>query len=252
MKALLLHCLLTILLCQCAQHPPQTPVETVPQPDIPPTTTAVCSYMPAELCYLDEVVPGICVDLKYCGSDNFVGRPIDGYTTGCRAILRRDMAERLAKVQNELATKGLALKVWDAYRPHRATLDFLSWFRTPDEARKAIFYPNITKQGILENRFISRRSAHSYGLAVDVTLIQLETGQELDMGGRHDLLDASSATRYAGITAEQQANRLLLLNTMGKAGFLNYRKEWWHFFRRNDGTATRYDFPLNDHLIPQP
>lgn len=208
--------------------------------------------MPAELCYLDEAIPGICVDLKYCGSDNFVGRPIAGYTTGNRAILRRDTAARLARVQQALEKKGLALKVWDAYRPHRAMEDFYTWSCTPDESMKATFYPNITKQGIYDNKYIRRRSEHSYGLAVDVTLIHLDSGEELDMGGRHDLLDESSATRYAGLTPEQQANRLLLAQAMANAGLRNYRKEWWHYFQKRDGTTTRYDFPLNDNLIPRP
>ena len=208
--------------------------------------------MPTELCYLDEVIPGICVDLKYCGCDNFVGRPIAGYTSGKRAILRRDTAKKLARVQQELMKKGLALKVWDAYRPHRAMEDFYTWSRTPDETMKADFYPNISKQGIYDNKYIRRRSEHSYGLAVDVTIIRLDTGEELDMGGRHDLLDESSSTRYAGLTPEQQANRLLLAQTMAEAGLRNYRKEWWHYFQKRESMATRYDFPLNDHLLPRP
>jgi D-alanyl-D-alanine dipeptidase len=208
--------------------------------------------MPARLCYLDEVIPGICVDLKYCGNDNFVGRPIAGYTTGHRAILRRDTADRLARAQQALAQKGLALKVWDAYRPHRAMQDFYKWSRTPDDTMKAEFYPNISKQGIYENRYISRTSDHSKGLAVDVTLIRLDTGEELDMGGRHDLLDESSATRYPGLTPEQQANRLLLLQTMADVDLRNYRKEWWHYFQKKEPAAPRYNFPLNDNLITEP
>ena len=208
--------------------------------------------MPARLCYLDEAIPGICVDLKYCGNDNFVGRPIAGYTTGHRAILRRDTADRLARAQQKLAQKGLALKVWDAYRPHRAMQDFYKWSRTPDETMKAEFYPHITKQGIYENKYISRTSDHSKGLAVDVTLIRLDTGEELDMGGRHDLLDESSATRYPGLTPEQQTNRLLLLQTMADVGMRNYRKEWWHYSLKTQEKATRYHFPLQDNLIHRP
>ena len=208
--------------------------------------------MPAELCYVDEIIPGIVVDLKYCGTDNFVGRPIAGYTTGCRAILRKDTAECLCRAQQKLAQKGLALKIWDAYRPHPAMEDFLAWSRTPDESQKAEFYPRITKQGIYDEKYISRRSAHSCGLAVDVTLIHQGTGEELDMGGRHDLLDESSATRYPGLTPEQQANRLLLLQVMTDAGLRNYRKEWWHYSLKPQEKATRYQFPLNDNLIPRP
>lgn len=222
------------LLCQCSQTAPGIPQEP--------------GVMPAPLCYLDTVAPGIRVDLKYCGADNFVGRPIDGYTTGRRAILRKDAAQALAKAQTELAAKGLGLLVWDAYRPHRALADFYAWSMTDDDSTRAEFYPNITKRGIYENRYIGLSSEHSWGIAVDITIIDQRSGKELDMGGRHDLLDASSATVYPGLTPQQQANRLLLRDTMARAGMRNYSKEWWHYFLKNPGTCHRYDFPLNDSL----
>ena len=204
--------------------------------------------MPQELCYLDEVAPGIKVDLKYCGYDNFVGRPIDGYTEGRRAILRKDAAAALAKAQQELNKRGLGLLIWDAYRPHRALRDFYNWSLTDDDRTRAAFYPNITKRGIYENKYIGLQSEHSWGVAVDVTLVHLSSGKELDMGGRHDLLDESSTTEYSGLTTRQQANRLLLRNTMAAAGMRNYSKEWWHFYVSPLGLCHQYDFPLNDHL----
>ena len=262
-------CFLAIL-CQCSQPEPTAPVAP-PVPEIPaekpviekpkeqPRATSVHKlaegegeiYMPAPLCYLDEVVPEIKVDLKYCGNDNFVGRPIDGYTTGKRAILRKDTAECLRKAQQALAAKGYGLLIWDAYRPHRAMEDFYNWSKTPEESKKAEFYPGITKQGIYENKYIRRASEHSWGIAVDLTIIDLATGQELDMGGRHDFLDASSATRYPGLTAEQRANRMLLRNTMDAAGMRNYKREWWHYFLKEKKNLVRYDFPLCDTLISE-
>ena len=104
----------------------------------------------------------------------------------------------------------------------------------------------------LKELYIRRRSEHSYGVAVDVTLICLATGQELDMGGRHDFLDATSATRYTGLTPEQHANRMLLRDTMDRAGMRNYKREWWHYFLKIKGSVTRYDFPLCDTLIDKP
>lgn len=205
--------------------------------------------MPAQLCYLDEAVPGIKVDLKYCGNDNFVGRPIAGYTTGTRAILRRDAAECLRKAQQALEEKGYGLLIWDAYRPHRAMEDFYQWSLGPDARMKDKFYPNITKQGIYANKYIRRASEHSWGIAVDVTIIELSSGKELDMGGHHDLLDESSATRYPGLTPEQRANRMLLRNTMYAAGMRNYKREWWHYFMMEKKNLIRYDFPLCDILI---
>ena len=253
--------ILLAILCQCSQPEPLVPAPAVekepaavteesrPAPKPRPSIyrEEAPSHMPAPLCYLDEVVPGIRVDLKYCGNDNFVGRPIEGYTTGRRAILRRDAAESLKKAQEILAAKGYGLLVWDAYRPHRAMDDFYRWSRSPDEVMKEKFYPNITKAGIYENKYIRRASEHSWGIAVDVTIIDLESSRELDMGGHHDLMDASSATRYAALTP---ANRMLLRNTMDAAGMRNYKREWWHYFLKEKKHLVRYDFPLCDTLSP--
>ena len=224
--------LISFMLCQCARN------ELMVYP----------GQMPAELCYLDEVAPSIKVDLKYCGYDNFVGRPIDGYTTGRRAILRKDAAAALAKAQKQLNARGLGLLVWDAYRPHRALHDFYNWSLNDDDRTRSKFYPNITKRGIYENKYIGLSSEHSWGVAVDITIINLKTGRELDMGGRHDLLDARSATLYAGLTPAQQANRLLLRDTLVAVGMRNYSKEWWHYFVSPLGTCHQYDFPLDDTL----
>ena len=238
MKKLIALFLPLLILNQCA--PVTAPLAVAPAP-----------AMPEELCYLDKVAPGIRVDLKYCGYDNFVGRPIDGYTEGRRAILRKDAAAAMAKAQKQLETKGLGLLVWDAYRPHRALKDFYSWSENNDDSTRAEFYPNITKRGIYENKYIGLSSEHSWGIAVDITLVNLKTGKELDMGGRHDLLDESSATVYAGLTSRQQANRLLLRDTMASVGMRNYSKEWWHYFVSPPGICHRYDFPLNDTLVEQ-
>lgn len=238
MKKFLALFLPLMLLNQCAPVP--TPLAVAPAP-----------AMPSELCYLDSVAPGIRVDLKYCGYDNFVGRPIDGYTEGRRAILRKDAAAAMARAQKQLKAKGLGLLVWDAYRPHRALLDFYNWSKNADDSTRAEFYPNITKSGIYENRYIGLTSEHSWGIAVDITLVDLKTGEELDMGGRHDLLDESSATVYAGLTPQQQANRLLLRDTMASVGMRNYSKEWWHYFVSPPGICHRYDFPLKDTLVEQ-
>lgn len=228
----------SLFLCQC-QHARTESVVTQP----------VVYMMPDALCYLDSVAPLVKVDLKYCGNDNFVGRPIDGYTNGKRAILRRDTAAALKRASEALAKEGLGLLVWDAYRPARAMKDFYAWSKTDDDRTKAEFYPNITKQGIYENRYIGLRSEHSWGVAVDITLFNLKTGKELDMGGRHDLLDESSATCSPLITARQQENRLKLKSAMEAAGMRNYSKEWWHYFLAELGPCYQYDFPLNDEML---
>ncbi len=231
----LLSLLLPLLLAHCAPPlPPGVPTQSLPR----------------QWCYVDSVAPTVRTELKYAGSDNFVGRPIAGYT-GRRAVLRRDAAEALARASAELEKKGLGLLIWDAYRPSRALRDFYAWSKTADESTRAEFYPNITKQGIYEGRYIGLTSEHTWGIAVDVTLLDLRTGRELDMGGRHDLLDASSATDYAGITPRQRANRRLLCDTMERAGFRNYSKEWWHYFLRGAQPCYVYDFPLDDNMAEQ-
>lgn len=208
-------------------------------------------HLPPELCFVDTVVPSVRTDLKYSGSDNFVGRPVDGYAGAKRAVLRRDVAQALQRVADSLKPYGLGLLIWDAYRPKRALQDFRAWSRTPDDRTRREFYPNLTKQGIYDGHYIGDTSEHCWGMAVDITLVHLDSGEPLDMGGRHDLLDARSSTLYAGLTPAQQANRLTLKRAMEDAGFRNYGKEWWHFFYTGLKEVYEYDFPLDDSLLQE-
>ncbi len=212
-----------------------------------PPHDAPAQCLPKGWCYVDSVIPGVRVELKYAGHDNFVGRPIAGYT-GRRAILRRDAAQALARAAAELETQGYGLLIWDAYRPTSAMQDFFAWSFTKDERMRARFYPNITKRGIYEGRYIGLTSEHTWGVAVDITLVHLTDGREVDMGGLHDLLDSSSATFYEGITETQQANRRRLYDALTRAGFRNYSKEWWHYFLKDSQPWSAYGFPLNDSL----
>ena len=220
------------LLVQCSEPPaPATP----PRPEPP--------ALPPNFCYLETEAPTVRVDMKYAGCDNFVGRPIDGYLAN-RAILRRDAAQALRKAADALAKQGYGLLVWDAYRPARALRDFRAWSRTADDHTKAEFYPNLTKQGIYAGRYIGDTSEHTWGIAVDLTLVHLDTGEMVDMGGRHDLLDPSSATHSPQVTPAQRANRLRLNAAMRAAGFSNYPKEWWHYRLSNSAPWRVYNFPV--------
>ncbi len=230
-------CVLTVLLVQCSTFEPSA-------------TPSLSAALPADFCYLDEVAPTVRVDLKYSGSDNFVGRPIAGYA-GTRAILRRDTAVAIGRAAQLLAKEGLGLLVWDAYRPACAMNDFRRWSRTDDERMKARFYPRISKQGIYDGKYIGDISEHSWGIAVDITLVDLQTGELLDMGGHHDLLDISSATCSPLISPTQQANRLKLRDAMNAAGMRNYSREWWHYFLADKGTIYSYNFEVRDDLVPQ-
>lgn len=214
------------------------------------TPAAPAKYpLPENFCYVDEVVPTIKVDLLYAGEDNFVGKKLDGYE-GQRAILRRDTAVALGRAQSLFAQRGLSLYVTDAYRPRRAMDDIQRWAKTEENSMQWKYYPNHSKKEIFENKYIGSVSEHSWGIAVDVTLVDLKTGKFLDMGGFPDLLDPISATAYAGpeLTEEQRANRQLLKGVMAQAGFNNYSKEWWHYYLVNKGKALSYDFVIEDDL----
>lgn len=197
--------------------------------------------LPAEFCYVDQVVPNLRTELKYAGTDNFVGRPIRGYV-GKRAILRKDAAQALCRAAVYLRSYGYGLIIWDAYRPQRAMRDFRAWSYSSDDSTKATFYPRITKKGIYEGKYIGDESEHCWGIAVDISLYRLVDGKLVDMGGRHDLLDPSSATDSEEVTEEQRANRHLLRNAMRRAGFENYSKEWWHYRLSNSRPWKTYDF----------
>lgn len=213
-------------------------------------THSYTGYLPADFCYLDSVAPGVRVELMYAGSDNFVGRPLAGYR-GSRAILRRDAAAAVSRAADMLAQEGLGLLVKDAYRPSIAMRDFYEWSKTPDRKMQHKYYPNISKQAIYTGRYIGTTSEHTWGIAVDVTLVNLTTGEELDMGGHVDLLDPSSATDYPGLTPLQRQNRHKLRSVMSRAGLRNYSKEWWHYFLSPAGVCRVYSFPVSDTLQEQ-
>lgn len=200
---------------------------------------------PATFVDARTLVPGLAVDMRYHGSENFVGRPIAGYEEPL-CLLTRQAATALARVQEQLATFNLGLKVYDCYRPARAVADFAAWARDPnDQARREDFYPNVDKSRLFELGYIAERSGHSRGSTVDLTLIDLPTGNALDMGGRYDLFDTSSWPSEAGLEPQERANRALLAAVMRANGFRPYDKEWWHFTLSNEPYRNTYfDFPV--------
>jgi len=176
-----------------------------------------------------EVVPGLRVEMRYAGAHNFVGRPIDGYEAPV-CILTREAADALARVQTELAPRGLGLKVYDCYRPQRAVSHFARWAADlSDQSTKAEFYPNVDKSRLFELGYIAARSGHSRGSTLDVTIVDLATGAELDMGTPFDLFDTRSWPTDETASATARANRLMLQNVMRAHGFRSLREEWWHF-----------------------
>jgi D-alanyl-D-alanine dipeptidase len=183
-------------------------------------------------------IPGLVVEMRYFGSENFVGRPIAGYEAPI-CLLTREAVKSLAAVQERLNSLGLGLKVFDCYRPKRAVDDFAAWARRPtDQVRKADYYPNVDKSKLFALGYIAERSGHSRGSTLDVTMINLRSGAEVDMGSAYDLFDPISWPASTAIGNSARANRMLLQDTMIKAGFRPLKEEWWHF-------------TLNDELYPE-
>jgi zinc D-Ala-D-Ala dipeptidase len=192
-----------------------------------------------------SVAPGLVVDMRYAGARNFVGRPINGYETPV-CLLTRDAATALASVQRDLAASGRGLKVYDCYRPTRAVADFATWARDlDDQAMKQEYYPNVDKTQLFALGYIAERSGHSRGSTVDVTLIDLTSGAELDMGTPYDLFDPRSWPSDTSVSAEAQANRRALQDIMVAHGFRPLREEWWHFTLNGEPYPdTYFDFPV--------
>ena len=202
--------------------------------------TSCSSGLPEGFVYLDEIDPSIAQELRYAGSDNFVGTPVDGYN-GRRVIMTRPAAEALRRVQERIGPQGLGLKVFDAYRPQRAVDHFMRWTNDPaDTLTKAKYYPHISKDSLVPQGYIWKRSGHSRGSTVDLTLIYLDgpqAGQEVDMGTRWDYFGPASWPSYRGVSDTAFAMRHLLRNAMLTEGFAPLREEWWHF------TLTEEPFP---------
>jgi D-alanyl-D-alanine dipeptidase len=198
--------------------------------------------------YLDGAVPGIVVELRYFGSDNFVGRRVDGYGHN-RTILSAPAAKALAGVQASLGPFGLGLKVFDAYRPQRAVDHFVRWAKDLDDRKtKAKFYPDVAKKTLFKEGYIAAKSSHSRGSTVDLTIVYKDADgkmRELDMGSPWDFFSPISWPTSMAVTAQQCANRALLQSVMTAHGFASYEQEWWHFTLKNEPYPdTYFDFPL--------
>ncbi len=192
-----------------------------------------------------RMIPGLAIDMKYVGHDNFLGRPVAGYEAPA-CLLTRETVAALARAQERLQAFGLGLKVFDCYRPKRAVADFAAWAKDlADQQRKAEHYPGVDKSRLFELGYIAERSGHSRGSTIDLTLIDVRTGEELDMGGRYDLFDEASWPSNQGVSAQARANRMLLQHVMAGSGFRPLREEWWHFTLQDEPyPETYFDFPV--------
>lgn len=221
--------------------------------------------------YLHEVDPTIRISVRYAGSENFVGKPVDGYKRPV-IIMTQQAAQALQKVQAAVQKDGYSLIVYDAYRPQRAVNHFMRWSEdVADQTKKSAYYPRVNKADVFELGYVAKRSGHSRGSTVDLTLIKTE--QELvdietrdrklldgftiqllddgtvDMGSSFDLFDVAS--HYANDLIEEKfkARRAYLKDVMEAHGFKNYAREWWHFTLKNepypaDQSESYFDFEV--------
>ncbi|MBN1550166.1 M15 family metallopeptidase [bacterium] len=227
--------------------------------------------MPDGFVDLQAVIPSIVVDLRYYTSHNFVGESIPGYNAS-RCFVTRETAHALKKVQRELSQRSLSLKMYDCYRPQRAVDKFVEWaMNSSDQTMKKEFYPTMKKTDLFRKGYIARKSGHSSGSTVDLTIVPVPVpeqeeylpGQELsecylsrehrfqdnsiDMGTGFDCFHEFAETQNTHITPQQRQNRLLLKTLMEKYGFRNYSKEWWHFTLREEPFPNTYfDFVIEE------
>lgn len=188
-----------------------------------------CRVAPGdELVSVTRMDPTIRTEVRYATRNNFTGRRLPGYDAPL-ALLRPDAAAALGRVQQRLAAQGLGLKVFDGYRPVRATLAMVEWAETTGN------------RWVLDQGYVARESGHNRGGTVDLTLVRLRDGRELPMGTPYDTFSEDAHT--ANATGQVMENRTTLVRAMEAEGFRNYEKEWWHFSMR--GSYRAMDIPLS-------
>jgi D-alanyl-D-alanine dipeptidase len=224
--------------------------------------------LPPGFVYLRDVDSSIVQDIRYATHDNFTGHPLPGYTAA-ECVLRRETAEALKQVQADLAQQDLGLKVYDCYRPMRASRAMTVWAHDGnDDAATRRFYPAFHKRSLFALGFIAGKSRHSTGTAVDLTLVRLPavavsrfdpiasygpcTGpaerrapdNSVDMGTSFDCFDTRSYGSSTAINPEQRHWRSVLQSTMRRHGFANYFREWWHYSFYGAPEPRAYDFSI--------
>lgn len=197
-----------------------------------------------------EEIPDAILEIRYYTTYNFVGTRVDGYYEPL-AFLTREAATALRAVSDELVEKGYRIKIYDAYRPQMAVDHFMRWALDKDDWKmKEYFYPELEKDVLFPQGYIYAHSGHSRGSTVDLTLFDMRTEKEVDMGGTFDYFGKLSHPDYKDITEEQYQNRMMLRDVMVKHGFRPLAEEWWHFTLENEPYPdTYFTFPVDSSSI---
>ena len=206
---------------------------------------------------ITDVVPDAILEIRYYSTYNFVGARVDGYEEPI-ALLTRQAADSLRAVSDDLMKQGYRLKIFDAYRPQCAVDHFVRWAAdVNDTLMKPYFYPDVPRDRLFELGYIAKKSGHTRGSTVDLTLFDMATEKEVDMGGTFDWFGIESHPDFGGnpntwkykpngrITAEQFHNRMILREAMMRHGFKPIGEEWWHFTLKNEPfPETYFTFPV--------
>ena len=228
------------------------------QPAVSPTDDS------SQFVNLTDAVPDAILEIRYFSTYNFVGARIDGYEEPT-ALLTRQAAQALRAVSDDVKAQGYRLKIYDAYRPQKAVDHFVRWARDiADVQMKPYFYPDLDKKVLFPQEYICERSGHTRGSTLDLTLFDMQTEKELDMGGTFDWFGPESHPDFCGnpatgeytgdnskspagrsITAEQFQHRMVLRRAMTAHGFNPFPTEWWHFTLKNEPFPdTYFTFPV--------
>jgi zinc D-Ala-D-Ala dipeptidase len=222
--------------------------------------------LPGDFVYLRDIDPSIAQDIRYATANNFTGRRLAGYDAA-ECVLKRGAGMALSRVQQDLKPRGLSLKVFDCYRPQRASRDMLAWVNGPETPAQKRYYPKLNKRDLFRLGYIAASSGHSTGTVVDLTLVELAADNtaafdpaatyadctapaekrapegSVDMGSGFDCFDSVSHTASSAITPLQRVWRQTLSAAMRRQGLVNYFREWWHFSMPGAGRAA-FDFPI--------
>ena len=218
-----------------------------------------------------DAVPDVILEIRYFSTYNFVGSRVDGYLAPT-ALMTRIAADRLRAASDEAMRLGYRFKIYDAYRPQMAVDHFVRWAADLTAAEmKPYFYPDVDKSVLFEEGYIAAKSGHTRGSTVDLTLVDMATGKELDMGGVLDWFGIESHPDYCGgpntqefkgktgcarkrmvrkgldpgLSQEQFNNRMILRSLMLRHGFKPIDSEWWHFTLKNEPFPdTYFTFPV--------
>jgi D-alanyl-D-alanine dipeptidase len=229
MRVALRGLLLLLVACATATAPVDIPKNRYGLRVVPDAASyhALAAADPAKrLVDVESAVPNVRLDVRYATPNNFMKKTL--YPVA-KVYLRKPAAEALRDVQTELAALGLGLKVFDGYRPYSVTEQMWEPIRNPD-------FVADPKKG----------SRHNRGAAVDLTLIDLRTGDELPMPTPYDDFTAKARHDYKDLPAQVLANRGKLRDVMTRHAFQPLPSEWWHYDYTGWDKFELMNVPLKD------